>query len=164
MSVYARHTGVPVERSRGEIESILGRYGATAFGYMADQTKAMIQFQAKNIRIRFILPMPSPEDPEIKFKTHRGEVRTWLPRSSSNVKTLLEQSCRQRWRALALAIKAKLEAVQAGIATFEDEFMAHIVLPGGKTVSETITPSIETAYKTGQVPNLIAWEGPRGKA
>ena len=34
-----------------------------------------------------------------------------------------EQACRQRWRALALVIKAKLEAIDAEISTFEEEFL-----------------------------------------
>lgn len=66
-----------------------------------------------------------------------------------------EKACRQRWRALALVIKAKLEAVESGISVFEDEFMANIVLPGGRTVSEEIRPMIATAYKTGQVQALL---------
>ena len=35
-----------------------------------------------------------------------------------------DQACRQRWRALLLVIKAKLEAVTAGISTVETEFLA----------------------------------------
>jgi hypothetical protein len=41
-----------------------------------------------------------------------------------------KQAYHQRWRALALAIKA----VESGIATFEEEFLAHIALPNGSTV------------------------------
>lgn len=67
-----------------------------------------------------------------------------------------EQGCRQAWRALTLCIKAKLEAVSAGISEFEDEFLAHIVLPGGGTVSQWIRPQIENAYLTGDMPPGIA--------
>ena len=42
-----------------------------------------------------------------------------------------EQVCRQRWRALLLIIRAKLEAVASGITTLENEFLANIVLPDG---------------------------------
>ena len=52
--------------------------------------------------------------------------------------------------------KAKLEAVESGIATFEEEFMAHIVMPNGKTVGEMALPLIESAYKTNKhVPLLL---------
>lgn len=158
MGVYAKETSVPVERSRAEIESILSRYGATAFGYMADQTRAMIQFQAQERRIRFILPMPDPADKMFTRRIYRGQ-QTYGERPEGAARAAWEQACRQRWRALALAVKAKLEAVQSGITTFEDEFMAHIVLPGGKTVSEMVKPGIEVAYKEGKVPNLLAWDG-----
>lgn len=62
---------------------------------------------------------------------------------------------RQRWRALALVIKAKLEAVEAGITEFEEEFLAHIVLPNGGTVGQFMLPQVATAYETGQMPPLL---------
>lgn len=65
-----------------------------------------------------------------------------------------EQSNRQRWRALALVIKAKLEAVDAGILSFEESFMSNIVLPSGKTVAEEIGPQISAAYSDGAVRRL----------
>lgn len=66
-----------------------------------------------------------------------------------------EQACRQRWRALALAIKAKLEAVEAGITTFEDEFMAHIVLPDGSTFGSWARPQIAKVYELNAMPALL---------
>ena len=58
--------------------------------------------------------------------------------------------CRQRWRALNLAIKAKLEAVESGIVTFDQEFLAHIVGPSGQTVK----PLIALQYLA---PRASAW-------
>jgi hypothetical protein len=58
-----------------------------------------------------------------------------------------------------LVIKAKLEAVESGIACFEEEFMAHIVLPDGRTVGEHVIPGIAQAYETGNVPALLPWHG-----
>ena len=70
-----------------------------------------------------------------------------------------EQACRQRWRALLLVVKAKLEAIETGIATFDGEFMANIVLPGGGTVGDWMTPQIERAYLTGAVPAMLPMLG-----
>lgn len=53
-----------------------------------------------------------------------------------------EQACRQRWRALSLCIKAKLEAVAAGITTFEHEFLAHFLTGDGRTVGDHIIPQL----------------------
>ena len=61
----------------------------------------------------------------------------------------------QRWRALLLVVKAKLEAVEAEIATFEEEFLPHIVLPNGRTVGEMALPEIERAYQGGRTPALL---------
>lgn len=140
MGRYAENTNVSVSSSKGEIERILERYGAEQFmsGWSAEQ--ALIAFTAHGRQIRFVLEMPSREDTEFT-KTATGKERS----ESASYKAW-EQACRQRWRALSLVIKAKLEAVDAGISVFEDEFMANIVMPGGKTVSEHARPMIARAY------------------
>jgi hypothetical protein len=56
---------------------------------------------------------------------------------------------------MSLVIKAKLEACEAGIAIFEDEFMANIVLPNGSTVSQFMLPQIQAAYDKGSMPNML---------
>lgn len=76
-------------------------------------------------------------------------------RSQTQQEEIYEQAVKQRWRALALVIKAKLEAVEAGITIFEDEFLAHIVLPNGQTAGEYMVPQIEAAYETGKMPAML---------
>lgn len=66
----------------------------------------------------------------------------------------MDQEKRRKWRALSLAIKAKLESVRSGIATFEEEFLPHIVMPDGRRVIEWVAPQIEAAYQTGKMPLL----------
>lgn len=64
--------------------------------------------------------------------------------------------------ALKLVIQAKLEAVEAGITTFEDEFLAHLVLPSGETFGEWAAPQLERAYITGAMPSsLLGLPAPR---
>lgn len=77
-------------------------------------------------------------------------------RTDSAARDLWEQACRQRWRALALAIKAKLEAIASGISEFEDEFGMWMVLPDGSTVRDHVKPAVAVAYDTGTVPALLA--------
>ena len=69
-----------------------------------------------------------------------------------------QQAIRQRWRALALVIKAKLESVETGVATFEEEFMANIVLPSAQTMAEYALPQIAQAYETGTMPPLLGYD------
>ena len=131
-----------------EIERTLTRYGATAFGYMTEVGRAVIMFESKGRRMKFVLPLPSPD--EKRFTHHSRGTRT-----KTQALAAWEQACRERWRALNLAIKAKLEAVECGIATFEDEFLAYICLPSGQTVGEALAPGIELAYQTGKMPALM---------
>lgn len=145
---YAATTDVPSDRSRAEIERTLTRYGADQFAYMSSREQAVIAFVVDGRQVRFVLTLPDRNDPE--FTHHSRGMRT-----ASAAETAYEQAVRQRWRALALVVKAKLEAVQAGIVTFEQEFLAHMVLPGGRSVFETVAPAVERAYATGDTSSLL---------
>lgn len=148
---YAEDTSVPVERSRAEIETLLRKYGADQFASGWNDKESRIQFCANGRFIRFVLTMPDPND---KKFTHQ-QARSWHRRTDESAKKAYEQEVRRRWRCLALVVKAKLEAVSTGITTFEDEFMAHIIMPDGKTVSEHAKPMIESAYQSGKVTALL---------
>jgi hypothetical protein len=161
MSQFAANTSVPVEKSRAEIETILTRYGATHFGYMVDPKRAIVMFQAKGRHVRFELPLP---DRNARQFTHRRDRRTGIEKQLSPTAAYgaWDQAVRQRWRALALVIKAKLEAVESGITSFEAEFLAQIVLPNGTTVGGWIAPQLAAAYETGGMPPMLAL-GPGGE-
>ncbi len=147
---YAEQTTVSSERSRAEIETILGRYGASSFAYMWQGTAALILFEYNGKRIKFMLQLPSRDDKSIKYTPERGTVR-----SKEAQEKAYEQAVRQKWRALALVIKAKLEAVESGISVFEEEFMANIVLPNGQTTAEYMLPQINEAYRIGEMPPML---------
>jgi len=156
MTRYASETSVSVEKSRAEIETILRRHKASSFGYASNPTGAMIFFELAGRRIKFVLPMPDPKAREFTHTPAKGMLR-----SAAEAEKAWEQAGRQRWRALALVIKAKLEAVAAGITTVEDEFLAHTVLPDGRTVGQFIEPQLQVAYETGAMPAGFLLEGPR---
>jgi hypothetical protein len=145
---YAKGTAVAVDRSRAELERTLSRYGASAFAYGWDGPVNVITFRAHGRIIRFTLRLPPPED--FQF-TPRGQRR----HSQAAIASAHDQEIRRRWRALVLVVKAKLEAVESGIATFEDEFLSHILLPDSTTVGEWIGPQIEEVYATGTMPSLL---------
>jgi hypothetical protein len=150
---YAEGTSVDSSRSRAEIEKTLQRYGADGFGYMSRRTQAMIEFTMNNRLIRFVVKLPDPDERRFTH-TETGKVRG----NRDTVLAAYEQAIRQRWRALSLVVKAKLEAVEAGIAEFEEEFGMHVVLPDGRTVYEHTAPAIATAYETGKVSGLLQLE------
>ncbi len=130
---YAERTKVPVEQTRNEIERTLQRYGADRFAYFTEVGKAIIVFEADERRIRFDLPLSTDD------KTGR--------------------LARQKWRALLLCIKAKLEAVTSEIETFEEAFLAHVVLPDGSTVAEQTKERIAQAYSGGTMLPMLT--GPK---
>ncbi len=131
---YAFDTSVPVDRSKQEIEKLLTRAGAEGFhtGWQG----------------------PSGDDPgwdAVEFLWRGRTIRFRLARPKrSHSQAALEQKNRQRWRILHLVIKAKLEAVQAGVAVFEEEFLAFIVTGKGTTVGEVVLPML-----TGGGPLLL---------
>jgi len=156
---YAASTEVSSSKSRDEIERTLQRYGADQFMYGWKDTDAVVGFRMDGRHVRFILPLPAKADPAFTEYESRG--KRWLRAPEAALK-LYEQAVRQRWRALALVIKAKLEAVETGISVFEDEFMANIVLPDGKSVSEWMRPQIAEAYRLGAMPAMLPMlEGPK---
>lgn len=163
MTRYASQTTVSAEKSRAEIERNLLRYGADQFMYGIKPEAAMIAFRAHGRHIRFMLPFPDPNDRRI---THKKPSKYGYEekRTAIQARAVWDQEVRSRWRALALVIKAKLEAVESGIAEFEDEFLAHVVLPNGQTMSEHARPLIERAYASGQMPPLLPHFGSTGSA
>ena len=142
--MYAHATKVPVFQSRVEIERLLAKHKCAQFlcGTDYDTGIARVQFKAYNRIVRFVVALPDRK----KYLTTRSGAEKW------------EQAERQKWRALLLVIKAKLECVENHIATFEEEFLAHIVMPNDKTVAEMIIPQIEGAYRTGSMKALTAGE------
>ena len=128
MAKFAARTKVPQGQTRTEIETLLAQRKATAIGVFTSLDQAAIVFEMQARRIMFRLPLP----PNIS-----------------------DQARRQRWRALLLSIKAKLAAVDDGIETFEQAFLAHIVMPDGLTVGEHTHERIASAYQSGTMQPLL---------
>ena len=140
---YAADTEVTVEKSKAQIERLLMDWKATTFASMTGPLQAVIMFEMAGRKIKFVVPLPQLSE----FHGRRKP------------KEAMDQATRSRWRALYLALRAKLEMAATGITTFEDEFLSHIVMPDGRTVGETTRPRIAQAYQSGEVRPLL--EGPR---
>jgi hypothetical protein len=130
MTEYASRTKVPADRTRLEIEALMRKRGADQFMSGQDNDQAVLAFRLNGRHLRFTLPLG---------------------------KGLTEQRIRSRWRALLLVIKAKLEAIDIGILTVEDAFLADIVLPDRQTVAEVMRPQIAAAYASGKMPPLLGY-------
>jgi hypothetical protein len=124
---YAAETEVPVEKSKRQIEELLR--GRKVEGYHTgwDQSRDVIEFLWRGKQIRFVLKRP-----------------TSTLYNESKRQRAIEQADRQRWRALYLVVRAKIEAVEAGLAIFEEEFLAFIVVPGrNETLGEILVPRLK---------------------
>lgn len=145
---YAKGTKVSVESSRAELEKVLARYGADAFSYGVDGDRAIVVFRSNGRQVRFELHYPSLDD--FKWKG-----RYYAERSRTPLAAQREQRIRELWRALVLVTKAKLEAVESGIETFEQAFMPYLMLPDGSTAGEFLLPQVARAYELGEMPSLL---------
>jgi len=147
MPTYAKQTNVSPDRSRAEIERTLSRYGATGFMYGWSDRGAIIGFMMNGKQYKAALQVP---DKSTFAKSEKGRRRTAIQTQNAH-----DQAIRQRWRALALVIKAKLEAVESEISTVETEFMPWMVLPNGQTVGQWMIPQLNAIYESGKMPPLL---------
>jgi hypothetical protein len=135
---FAEGTTVTVEKSRAEIESVVRKYGATEFtsGWTGEQ--AGLEFKANGRRVRFVLTMPDQAWAKALLMKSKRPVyynANFIPAAA--IAKVVDAEHRRRWRCLLLTIKAKLEFVESGIATFEEEFLAHLVVDN-KTIYDHI--------------------------
>jgi hypothetical protein len=141
---YAKGTKVSAEKTQMEIRKVLSKYKATGFAFGEQNSIAVIMFEMNNRRIRFNLPLAAWGT----FRERHGYIA-----SQSQV----EQENRRLWRCLLICIKSKLESVESNIGTFEEEFLAHIVLPNGKTMGEVAIPQIAQSYTDRKMPPLLGY-------
>lgn len=148
---FAEGTTVPIEKSEMEIKLLLRKHGATEVWSGANAERAAIGFKMRDRLIRMDLPLPRSDD---KRFTHVPG-RSWLRRTAEQQRSAYDAELRRRWRALLLAVKAKLEVVASEIVSFESEWMAHIVAADGRTVGELALPAISAMYENGKMPQTF---------
>jgi hypothetical protein len=148
---FAQGTTVPVEKSRADIERLLTRHGASQLGLASDMERgvAWVYFAIEGRQVRLKVPLPRLVD--FAKDGHR------VPRDVQERR--FEQAHRERWRAVLLVCKAKLELVELGLSTVEREFLADIALPNGQTVGDFLRPQLVEAYESGRMPPLLSEGG-----
>lgn len=130
-AAYASTTKVPVAKTTAEISALLEKIGASQRGVMVDDdnTCAVVMFVLAGSKYRIDVPLPEYYGSQ-KIKYDPKELRRALADH--------EQATRSRWRGVLLLLKAKIEAVRLGLSSYEDEFMASLILPNGHTVKESV--------------------------
>lgn len=151
--MYAQRTQVSADRSEGQLKTLLARAGAAQIitGWDGDGRRIMLAFRLARLSIRIVVPLPTQDEAR---RTPKGRIRA--ARASA---AAMDQETRRRWRALLLVVKAKLEAVSSGISTMEQEFLAHVVIPGGQTIGDVALPQLRELADSGKSPVLMLTDG-----
>lgn len=147
MMAYAKGTTVAIETTSQQIKTMLRKFGAEAYGTFENDTSATIAFRLNDLNIRMTVPLPDRWSEQITHAVQGARGRQ--ERSASQAEKVWEQACRERWRALHLCIKAKLEAVDAGVETIEDTFLAHVQTDTGETIGERLKPQLRQIVADG---------------
>lgn len=136
---YAKSTKVSIQRTILEIQKTLMRFGADTFAFIEQRDCTVIGFRCHNRNVRINVNYPAePEGSSLKIKWKQGK--------------------RQKFRALLLVIKAKLVAVEEGVASFETEFLPYLVTSNGATIAEKIIPELDDFSSSGDMRLLT--DGP----
>lgn len=134
-------TTVAVEKSQGDIRRLLLEHGATSVGFgelrEGDQGIAVCEFGTDERRVRMRVPYKLPDREEAEAKAKRARSKT----VGQLLHDMNEQEAKRIWRVVAWNIKARLVAVEEGVETFEEAFLAHMVTSTGETVYEHIRGS-----------------------
>lgn len=152
---FAETTKVAFEKSIAEVMALIRKAGADQVGQMETRDGFAVQFTLSDRMVRFRVPFEQIED--MPMRNSRGHHLTKDQRQAK-----LEQSRRQRGRALLLTIKAKLESIESGIETFEQAFLAHVVMSDGQTVYERVSEGLALEYQTGR-PSMAMLPPPETK-
>jgi hypothetical protein len=141
MSRYAQGTTVSIEKSEIEVRRVLQKYGATKFGTMVEPEQATIFCELKNRRVQIVVPMPTKKE------------KAWMYASPAKV----DAERRRRWRVLLITLKAMLEAVESGLMSFDQAFLAFIEVPGtARTLGDELVPRLNALYAGASLKALLA--------
>lgn len=124
---FAARTKVSVAKTRQDLEAALRKIGASRIITMDERTEAVVAFELDRvIRIKRLVEL-----------------------------TADDQERRTIWRNIDQVVRGKLASIDMGIETVEEAFLAHVVMPDGRTVYETTRASVALAYDRGESLPLL---------
>lgn len=125
---YVRGSSITAAASQAEIQDLLARSGATDVRCASEDGRAAIAFASGSRHYRIVLSLPRPSEEPLR------------PPSTGQPAKSAQEGARQRWRALAALVRAKLEAVDSGIVTFDQEFVGYRLAPYERPAQRTGGP------------------------
>ena len=145
MTRYALGTTVTVAKSLDEVQRLLKAAGTTHYAYADGPEAAFIQFRLGGRHYRFEVRRPVWDELKDRYSQP----------SRVYQEDALEAEWRRRWRARLLWIKATIEFAEFEPDAFARAFLAHLVLPDGRTFGQWAAPQVEAMYEGGQMPPLL---------
>lgn len=133
-------TTVPVEKSQAEIRQLLAGFSARqfAFGEETDSAGvrwAAVSFAHAGFAIRLRVPHKPVNDRAVNQRLLRARSRT----REQIAEEMEAQEARRIWRVMAWNLKARMVAVEEGVETFAEAFLAHLIDPAtGATIYEQL--------------------------
>lgn len=139
-------TNVPVFKSQEELRGLLIKFGAMQFSFGEGRDWAGVEFVHEEQLVRLRCPLKQPTEREIKTFVQAAHVAT-----SEAVVRLLDKEAQRVWRVLVWSVKARLVAVEEGLETLEQAFLAHLVDPASdRTLWQAVREPIEAgAFRLG---------------
>ena len=136
MAKYAKKTTVPVAKSRSQVQELLVDYGIDEFFFGTSPRGEGVGIKYEGKVYKHNIPMPDLDD-------YGNE-------------TQYKQAIRQRWRIFYMSLKMKLEEIQSGGISFEDQFLSMMTLPDGSSVAEFMRlPENVAKLNMAEMPKLL---------
>lgn len=136
-------TDVPVERTKEKIRQLFRLHGIEGFRFTEN-------WKEHTIGLEFVRSQ-TVKDPALDKPIEvRIPVRMHIPvlegrhRRDDYTQTAWERRERQVWRALYYYLKSQLEAVEFGLRSLTDVFMADIVTSDGRTIGDQVKGALHT--------------------
>lgn len=146
------NTSVNVEKSQAEIRELLKDHGAERFTFgestdLQGVRWAGVEFQHGGHLVRIVAPLKPADEKWLRGKVQRARSRTRADFEREHY----DQEERRIWRVLRWTLKSRMVAIDEGVETFEQAFLAHLVDPASdRTLWQAMKPTVEAgALKIG---------------
>lgn len=123
------------DKAMAEIQRILQQFGCNKFGVMTDWDAGtlLVQFEWRGAKVSFPASFKGYASAWLKEKPYTSRMRCTKAEHEAKaleIGSIAVYSILRDW------IKAQVVAVETGLVSFDEVFMAHVLLPNGQRMIE----------------------------
>lgn len=141
-------TSVSIAQSKANVEALLEKYGVVDVRWTQSGSSSVFAIEF-NFPVKRTLVGKERVTPRKWIDKYRVDliagVRLQIPWPAN------DREQRRLARVLYWHLKSKLEAVEAGLVAFEEEFLPHLHIGSGRTMYAALAPMLERARETGDL-------------